>query len=44
MAVLEVVAVLVPVVLPRLLWGRAQQRRLLGLVSPSAGQHAASAM
>ncbi|WP_281173498.1 hypothetical protein [Intrasporangium oryzae] len=32
MAVLQVVAVLVPVVLPRLLWGRAQRRRLSVLV------------
>jgi type II secretory pathway pseudopilin PulG len=34
MVVLEVVGVLLPVVLPRLLWGRAQQRRLSELVSP----------
>jgi type II secretory pathway pseudopilin PulG len=30
--VLQVVAVLVPVVVPRLLWARAQQRRLSALV------------
>ena len=28
------VAVLLPVILPRLVWGRAQQRRLLSLMSP----------
>jgi hypothetical protein len=30
----QVLAVLVPVLLPRLVWGRLQQRRLLGLVLP----------
>ena len=28
------VAVLLPVVLPRLMWGRTQHRRLLSLTSP----------
>lgn len=30
----QVLAVLVPVLLPRLVWGRVQQHRLLGLVLP----------
>jgi len=34
MVVLEVVVVLLPVVLPRLLWARVQQRRLRELASP----------
>lgn len=34
MVVLEVVAVLLPVVLPRLLWARAQQRLLGEILSP----------
>jgi hypothetical protein len=29
-----VLAVVVPVLMPRLVWGRLQQRRLLGLVLP----------
>jgi hypothetical protein len=30
----QVLAVIVPVLLPRVVWGRVQQRRLLGLVLP----------
>jgi hypothetical protein len=36
--VLEVLAVLAPVLLPRALWGRAQQRRLSSLVLPGGTQ------
>ncbi|MGO4599785.1 hypothetical protein [Terrabacter sp. 2RAF25] len=34
MVVLEVLLVLAPVVVPRVLWARAQQQRLSDLVSP----------
>lgn len=36
--VLEVLGVLAPVLLPRVLWGRVQQRRLSALVLPGGVQ------